>query len=66
MDSLDKSLLFELQKECRCAYSELSNRLNISVEEVSNRVQRLVKDHIILKFTVVPSPALFDAKEAIE
>lgn len=65
MDSLDKSLLFELQKECRCAYSELSKRLNISVEEVSTRVQRLVKDHIILKFTIVPSPALFDAKEAI-
>ena len=65
MDSLDKSLLFELQKECRCAYSELSNRLNISVEEVSTRVQRLVKEYIILKFTVVLSPALFDAKDAI-
>ncbi|MHA2244324.1 MAG: AsnC family transcriptional regulator [Candidatus Hodarchaeales archaeon] len=65
MDSLDKSLIFELHKECRCAFSDLSNRLNISVEEVSTRVQRLVRDFIILKFTVVPSPALFGAKKAI-
>lgn len=65
MDLLDKSLLFELTRNCRCAYSTLSDRLNVSVEEVNTRIRRLVKDRIILKFTVVPVPALFGAKEAL-
>lgn len=65
MDSLDKMLLFELSRSCRCPYSTLSQRLNIPVEEVGTRIQRLVRDRIILKFTVVPVPALFGAREAI-
>ncbi|MFX0124616.1 MAG: AsnC family transcriptional regulator [Candidatus Hodarchaeota archaeon] len=65
MDLVDKSLLSELMRNGRIAFSELATRLNIPVEEVGSRIQRLVYERVILKFTVVPSPALFGAKEAI-
>lgn len=65
MDLLDKKILFELVKNCRIAFSELSNRLKISADEVETRIRRLLRDRVILKFTVVPSVALFSAKEAI-
>ncbi len=65
MDLVDKSLLFELERNCRIAFTELSNLLNIPVDEVGSRTQQLVRDHIILKFTVVPQPILFGAKQAI-
>ncbi|MHA2224630.1 MAG: AsnC family transcriptional regulator [Candidatus Hodarchaeales archaeon] len=65
MDTLDKSLLFELAENCRVSFSKLSNLLNITQEEVSSRIQRLVKDRIILKFTVVPVGFVFGAKEAL-
>ncbi|MFX1285715.1 MAG: winged helix-turn-helix transcriptional regulator [Promethearchaeota archaeon] len=65
MDLVDKSLLFELEKDCRCSFTDLANRLNISVEEVGARTQRLVNDRVILRFTVVPSIKLFGAKKAI-
>ncbi|MFX0208153.1 MAG: winged helix-turn-helix transcriptional regulator [Candidatus Hodarchaeota archaeon] len=65
MDLVEKSLLFELEKNCRCSFSDLSKQLNISVEEVSTRTQQLVNDRVILRFTVVPHPRLFGAKEAI-
>lgn len=65
LDLVDKSLLFELVRNCRIAFTELSNILKIPVDEVGTRTQQLVKDHIILKFTVIPSSALFGAKESI-
>lgn len=65
MDLVDKSLLAQLVKNGRVAFAELSTRLNIPIEDVGSRIQRLVRERVILKFTVVPSPALFGAKEAI-
>jgi DNA-binding Lrp family transcriptional regulator len=65
IDSKDKILLYELTKKCRTPYSYLANLCNISVEEVHYRLNRLVKDRIIQKFTVVPSISLFNAKDAI-
>ncbi len=65
MDFEDKSLLFELVEDCRTPFSKLSERLNISIDEVDARLHQLVRDRIILKFTIAPVPALFGAKEAI-
>ncbi|MFX0013261.1 MAG: AsnC family transcriptional regulator [Promethearchaeota archaeon] len=65
MDVTDKAILFELVNNCRIAFSEISNRLEIPLEEVAARIQQLMIDRVILKFTVVPSPALFGSKDAI-
>ncbi|NHJ01643.1 MAG: winged helix-turn-helix transcriptional regulator [Candidatus Heimdallarchaeota archaeon] len=64
MDKLDKNLLFELKQSCRISFSDLAQYYNIPPEEVTSRVKRLVDEHIILKFTVILTPALFDVKQA--
>lgn len=65
MDNVDRALLFELVENCRTPFAELSDRLNITIDEVDARLHQLVRDRIILKFTIAPVPALFGAKEAI-
>ncbi|MFX0173929.1 MAG: AsnC family transcriptional regulator, partial [Candidatus Hodarchaeota archaeon] len=65
IDSVDKSLLVELTKNCRASFSTLALQFNIPAEEVSARISQLVKDRIILKFTIAPSLSLFNSKDAI-
>jgi DNA-binding Lrp family transcriptional regulator len=65
MDLVDKSLLSELVKNCRISFADLSQDVGIPIDEVGTRIQRLVRDRTILKFTVVPSIALFGAKSAV-
>lgn len=65
MDIVDKSLLSELVKNCRVSFNELAQRVNIPIEEVGTRIQRMVNDRTILKFTVVPTSVLFGANDAI-
>jgi DNA-binding Lrp family transcriptional regulator len=65
LDSVDIALLYELQKSCRISFAILAENYKISIEEVVSRVNRLVNNHTILKFTVVPALSLFEAKDAI-
>jgi DNA-binding Lrp family transcriptional regulator len=64
-NSVDKSLLVELTKNCRVSFSTLASQINISVEEANARINHLVKNRIILKFTIAPVISLFGAKDAI-
>ncbi|MHA2204034.1 MAG: winged helix-turn-helix transcriptional regulator [Candidatus Hodarchaeales archaeon] len=65
MDLVNKSLLSELVKNGRVAFVDLATRLDVPIEEVGSRIHRLVNERVILKFTVIPAPALFGGKEAI-
>ncbi len=65
MDLVDKSLLSELVKNGRVAFADLATRLDVPIEEVGSRIHRLVNERVILKFTVIPAPALFGGKEAM-
>lgn len=65
MDLVDKSLLSELVKNGRVSFADLSQDVGIPIGEVGTRIQRLVNDRTILKFTVVPSTTLFGAKDAV-
>ena len=65
MDLLDKSLLLELEKNCRVSYSVLAQKYNISKDEVGTRITNLIKQRFIVKFTVVPSPSMYGYQKAI-
>ncbi|MFX1515347.1 MAG: AsnC family transcriptional regulator [Promethearchaeota archaeon] len=65
LDAVDKHLLSELVKNGRISFQELAKKVNIPVNEVGTRIQRMVQDRTIQKFTVVPSPVLFGAKDAV-
>lgn len=56
IDEIDRKLILELQKDGRCSYSVLARRLRISVSTVSRRIERLLRDNIIV-ITAVPDPA---------
>ncbi len=65
MDVFDKSILFSLTKSCRISFSQLASELNLPAVEVGTRIQRLVNNHTILKFTVVLNPYLLNLHNAI-
>jgi len=65
LDAVDKRLLSELVNNARISFHEIAETVNIPVNEVGTRIQRMVQDRVIQKFTVVPSPVLFGAKDAI-
>ena len=53
LDKKDFKLLYELDKNSRLSYSQLSKRVRLSQESVRYRISRLVKDRIINKFFTV-------------
>ncbi|MFW9856582.1 MAG: AsnC family transcriptional regulator [Candidatus Thorarchaeota archaeon] len=65
LDSIDLALLYALNQKCRSSFSELASRLELPVQEIKDRMSRYLRERIIQKFTVVPTPALFGAKEAV-
>ena len=65
MDIFDKNILFSLAKSCRISFSQLASDLNLPVNDVGTRIQRLVNDHTILKFTVVLNPYLLHLHNVI-
>ncbi|MFX0181875.1 MAG: winged helix-turn-helix transcriptional regulator [Candidatus Hodarchaeota archaeon] len=65
LNTVDKSLLVELTKNCRISFSALASQNEISTEEVIIRINHLVRSRVILKFTVAPAISLFGAKDAI-
>ena len=65
MDVFDKSILFSLAKSCRISFSQLASDLNLPPNEIGTRIQRMVNDHTILKFTVVLNPYLLYLHNAI-
>ncbi|MHA2106500.1 MAG: AsnC family transcriptional regulator [Candidatus Hodarchaeales archaeon] len=65
MDVFDKRILFSLDKSCRISFSQLASDLKLPSDEVGTRIQRLVNNHTILKFTVALNPYLLHLHNAI-
>jgi DNA-binding Lrp family transcriptional regulator len=52
MDSLDHEILAILRRDSRTPYTEIADRVGTSEGTVRNRVERLVEDGVIERFTV--------------
>lgn len=52
MDDLDREMLDILRRDARTPYTEIADRLDVSEGTVRNRVDRLIDDGIIERFTV--------------
>ena len=52
MDSLDREILAILRRDSRTPYTEIADRVGTSEGTVRNRVERLVEEGIIERFTV--------------
>lgn len=52
MDTLDREILAILRRDARTPYTEIANRVGTSEGTVRNRVDRMVSDGVIERFTV--------------
>ncbi|MFW6384807.1 MAG: Lrp/AsnC family transcriptional regulator [Halodesulfurarchaeum sp.] len=52
MDDLDREILDVLRRDARTPYTEIASRIGVSEGTVRNRVDRLVDDGVIERFTV--------------
>ncbi|WP_136717258.1 Lrp/AsnC family transcriptional regulator [Halorientalis salina] len=55
MDELDRQILSILRRDARTPYTEIADRVGTSEGTVRNRVESLVEDGIIERFTVATS-----------
>jgi len=53
LDSIDKQLLVLLQKDCKQTNKELSNKSNLSVTAIYERIKKLEKEGIINKYVAL-------------
>jgi DNA-binding Lrp family transcriptional regulator len=52
MDELDREILAILRRDSRTPYTEIADRVGTSEGTVRNRVERLIEDDVIERFTV--------------
>jgi DNA-binding Lrp family transcriptional regulator len=52
MDDLDRQILDELRRDARTPYTEIAERIGTSEGTVRNRVDQLIEDGVIERFTV--------------
>ena len=52
MDDLDRDILDILRRDARTPYTEIAERVGTSEGTIRNRVERLVDDEVIERFTV--------------
>lgn len=52
MDTLDRDILAILREDARTPYTEIADRVGTSEGTVRNRVERLLEDDIIERFTI--------------
>ena len=62
MDDLDQRLLHLLTKDARASATVLAQALGVSRGTVQNRIDRLLRDRIINRFTIDLSPGEGDAQ----
>jgi DNA-binding Lrp family transcriptional regulator len=55
MDDLDREILSHLRQDARTPYTEIADRVGTSEGTVRNRVDRLVEEDVIERFTVATS-----------
>ena len=52
MDDLDRQILAILRRDSRTPYTEIADRVGTSEGTVRNRVERLIEDDVIERFTI--------------
>ncbi len=52
MDDLDRQILAILRRDSRTPYTEIAERVGTSEGTVRNRVERLIEDDVIERFTI--------------
>ncbi|QLD90906.1 Lrp/AsnC family transcriptional regulator [Natronomonas salina] len=52
MDDLDREILAILRRDSRTPYTEIADRIGTSEGTVRNRVERLIEDGVIERFTI--------------
>ena len=52
MDDLDRQILAILRRDSRTPYTEIADRIGTSEGTVRNRVERLIEDDVIERFTI--------------
>ena len=52
IDEKDKRILEELKLNSKLATSQLSKKLNIPITTVHNRIKRMERDKVIIKYTI--------------
>lgn len=52
VDEIDFKILKILDKNCRISYSKIAEKLNVPLRNISTRIDNLVKEKIITRFTV--------------
>lgn len=52
MDTLDREILAILREDARTPYTEIANRVGTSEGTVRNRVERMLEDDVIERFTI--------------
>ena len=60
MDSIDKKILFILQRNSSLSHSEIARRVGLSATPCWNRIKKLEEDGVILKKTVILSKEKLD------
>ena len=52
MDDKDFEILKLLDKNCRISYSKISEKIDLPLRNVSNRIDKLIEKNVIRRFTV--------------
>ena len=61
LDSIDRKILRELQKEGRITYAELARRVGLSTSPCLERVKRMEREGVIRGYTTLLNPARLGA-----
>ena len=59
MDEIDRAILRELQQDARRSLSEVSQRVNLSLPAVSERLRKLERAQVVKQYTAILNPAKF-------
>lgn len=65
MDLVSKKLLLELNRNCRISLQALARKLDLSVNGVKKRLQKLTEAGIIRGYFIYPTLAMLDAESAV-
>jgi DNA-binding Lrp family transcriptional regulator len=65
MDLISKQLLLELNRNCRMSLQSLARKLDLSVNGVKKRLQRLTETGIIRGYFIYPTLAMLDAESVV-
>ncbi|MBE0527216.1 MAG: winged helix-turn-helix transcriptional regulator [Candidatus Thorarchaeota archaeon] len=65
MDSIDKSILLELDADCRLSYQALADKIGITANAIRKRLDRLIETGVIEEFVVLLKPAMVGSEYLI-